>query len=304
MMIWGHRGHRHHRVPERYFQPAYENSLQAYADALSVCAGLECDVVQSSDGTGYLIHDTLFEGIVRYELKTHLDEKSKQIVGNQFIYQMSDKQIADIRLKDGQPLPRLRQLFELMKKYPNRVLNLELKGPHTADMTVRAVERAIQEGFFTPDNIVFSSFNFPALRHLRQQVGTRFKIGALFEPSDNENWNRMYPSWPNAEQDAYYVPISEKNLQRPDLIDIQPDFFNLERSSVTTRNVDAIDRHFPKAKLIVWPAGEQHPDMDQTTLMLAEAVSVTGKLYAVTTDFPEVVQQRLLARGLPLQLPE
>lgn len=303
MMIWGHRGHRHHRAPDRYFEAAHENSLQAYHETLAVCAGLECDVVQSRQGTPYLVHDTLFKGMVHYELKAQLDAASRDLAGQKFINQMNDDEIDTLRLKDGTAIPRLQQLLALMRHYPGRVLNLELKGPSTADAAVRTVEKAMRSGFLTPDQIVFSSFNFPALRHLRNQVGNRYKISAIFEPTDGELLNRMYPSWPSAEQDAFYIPVNETNLRRADIIDIQPDFINLEYNTLTTYKLDLFARHFPNAKIILWTISEKHPSEDQGYMQMVESLAAAGRLHAVITDFPQKMQQRLLSRNVSLTIP-
>jgi glycerophosphoryl diester phosphodiesterase len=301
MMIWGHRGHRHHRAPDRYFEAAHENSLQAYHETLAVCAGLECDVVQSRQGTPYLVHDTLFKGMVHYELKAQLDDASRALVGQKFINQMNDDEIDALRLKDGSFIPKLHQLLVIMVDYPRRVLNLELKGPSTGDAAIRTVEKAVRNGFISPDQIVFSSFNFPALRHLRNQVGSRYEISAIFEPTDGELLNRMYPSWPSAEQDAFYIPANETNLRRADIVEVQPDFINLEYNTLTTYKLDLFARHFPKAKIILWTISERHPSEDQGYLQMIESLSTAGRLHAAITDFPQEMQARLLARNVRLE---
>jgi glycerophosphoryl diester phosphodiesterase len=303
MMIWGHRGHRHHRLPDKYFDAAHENSLQAYREALESCAGVECDVVQSRQGTPYLVHDTLFKGMVHYELRAQLNSQSQAAIGQKFIYQMDDSEIDALSLKDGQSIPRLRQLLEMMPQFPERILNLELKGPSTVDVTVRTVERAIRDGLLTPEQIVFSSFNFPALRHLRGQVGHRYKISAIFEPTDGELLNRMYPSWPNAEQDAYYIPVNETNLRRADLLDIAPDFINLEYNALTTYKLDLFERHFPSSKIILWTISEKHPSEYQGYLQMVETLSRSSRLHAVVTDFPQEMQKALQARNVSLIIP-
>ncbi len=303
MMIWGHRGHRHHRAPDKYFEAAHENSLRAYCETLESCAGLECDVVQSRQGTPYLVHDTLFKGMVHYELKAQLDDASREMAGQRFINQMDDSEIDALRLKDGTALPKLYNLLAVMGGYPDRILNLELKGPNTVDVTIRTVERAVRSGFIAPEQIIFSSFNFPALRHLRGQVGNRYKISAIFEPTDGELLNRMYPSWPNAEQDAFYIPVNETNLRRVDIIEVQPDFINVEHNTLTTYKLDLFERHFPKAKIILWTISEKHPSEDQDYLQMIERLAAADKLYAAITDFPQEVQKSLLSRKINLKLP-
>ena len=301
IMIWGHRGHRYHRLADRFPSVAHENSLRAYEETLQLCNGIECDIVQSRQGTPFLIHDTLFDGIVHYEFTRHLDAASVIDVNNRFIYQMKDDEIGNLRLKDGQAIPRLRQLLERMQYFPKRFLNLELKGPHVTDVTIRVVEKAIQDNLIKPQQIIFSSHNFPALRYLRDQVGTRYKIGILYEPGFGGEFNRMYPNWPNAEQDAFYMPITEENLRRVDVQEINPDFFNLAHTETNSDVINMINHYFPKAKVILWTMGESYPDENDSLLEKIMTLLPTQKLYAVITDFPHEVQRRLLEKGVKIK---
>lgn len=305
LMVWGHRGHRQHRFADRFVDPAFENSLRAYEDTLAQAMGIECDVVQSRQATAYMVHDTAFNEVVEYELKAQLHEKSRVLAGNRFIYQMTDDEIAQLHLRDGQNMPGLKELLALMPRYPGRILNLELKGPHTVDVTVNTVERAIQEGKLTHQQVVFSSFNFPALLDLREKVGSRFKIGALFA-LQWQDMAQMYANWPNAPQDAWYVPfrVADGVLERSDLRQIAPDFFHLERSTLTHQGFDAIERLFPDAKITVWTAGEAHPDDNTMLLDTVAEFAPTGKIYAVITDFPQLIQTRLKLRGVKVKLPK
>ncbi len=301
IMVWGHRGHRHHRHPS-YTRPPHENSVAAYAFALRATMGLECDVVQSKQGTPYLIHDTLFDGIVKYEMGHHLDDASRATLGDRLIYQTDDAALGAFRLKDGQPLPRLWDLLAMMPQFPGRVLNLELKGPNTADVAVRTVEKAVQQKLVTPQQIVFSSFNLPALRQLRINTGHRFKIGALFTLV-GQPMAQMYPNWPNAEPDAYYIPFDPSVVERSDVREIEPDFFNLERGSVTLGALNVLEHHYPKAKIILWTAGEPHPTENTLLVDTVAELAWTNRLYAVASDFPEWVQKQLIARGVAVKTP-
>ena len=301
IMIWGHRGHRHHRY-KQYRNPPHENSVAAYKYALQHTMGLECDVIQSKQGTPYLAHDTLFDGIVKYELKTHLSEESKSLMDNQFVFQLDDSILQKAKLLDGQSLPKLRDLLELMPQFPGRVLNLELKGPNTADVAIRTVEKAIQEKLLTPQQIVFSGYNLPALRHLRVNAGYRFKIGAFFTPTGHA-LAQMYPNWPNAEQDAYYIPFDLSIVERNDVREIDPDFFHLERGSVNLGVLNALEHYYPKAKVIIWTAGEPHPDENPVLLNTVADLAWTNRIYAVMSDFPEVIQKRLSDMNVKVKAP-
>lgn len=302
IMVWGHRGHRHHRFPEVHGNAPYENSIDAYKQTLGKFMGVEADIVQSRDYTPHLAHDTLFGHMVQYEIKTHLDEKSRGVFGDRFIFQVGDDELNALRLKDGQQIPRLRHLLEIMPGYPGRFLNLELKGPSVVDMAVREVERAIHNKKIMPGQIVFSSFNLLALRSLRLNAGSRFKIGIFLRPPE-QPMSQMYPNWPMAEQSAYYMPFSVELLQRPDIDEIQPDFFHVEYRSLSVESIEAINFFYPKAKIIVWATGEPHPYADRSLIDTVKLYSACENIYAVMTDFPQIVQDMMEQSGIEILKP-
>lgn len=306
LMVWGHRGHRYHRRqndPVAHNPVPHENSLLAYKQALQAVHGVECDVVQSRLKTPYLVHDTLFNGMVQYELRRQLDEASAAWLQDRFIFNLTDDEIEALRLADGQPIPALRDLLALMRDYPDQYVNLELKGPHVTDITIRAVERAIHRGGLTPKQVIFSSYSIPALRGLRAGVGTRFRVSLSFLVA-SQPMAQMYPNWPLAEQQAYYVPFSIEALQRPDIVDIQPDFFNVDVTSMTLETLEAIHFFYPKARIILWCSGEGDPAVDTRLADLTETYLPSGKLFSVLSDYPMDLRVALERRGIALMTDE
>jgi glycerophosphoryl diester phosphodiesterase len=306
ILVWGHRGHRHHRDPAHYPDAEHENSMATYLFALQNAMGLECDVVQSKRGTPYLAHDTdnLSDGFVFYELNKHLDENSREMFGKNYIYQSDDVEIDKLTLRDSrhQHIPKLRHLLRVMRNYPDRILDLELKGPNTVDGAVAIVEKAIERNYIKPEQVIFSSFSFPTLIELREKTGHRFRIGAIFDASHYVA-TPMYPEWPDFEgkpipKDAFYIPFSVSVLKRDDIQKIVPDFFNIERGSLNMKKIEAIREAFPNAKIIVWTMGEKHPDEDPLLIETIAEYDNTGMVFAVISDFPEIVQTKLLESGM------
>jgi glycerophosphoryl diester phosphodiesterase len=305
LMVWGHRGHRHHRFSGQYGYaptPPHENSLKAYEQVLKVTGGLECDVVKSKQNTPFLVHDTLFNGITKYQLKNQLDEASKDILKERYIFQLEDEEVEDLKLRDGQDIPKLQELMGLMPDYEGRYLNLELKGPNVAGSTVHLVEKAIRQKLIQPEQVIFSSYNLPALHMLRLNAGPRFKISVMLTPSDLA-MAQMYPNWPSAEQNAYYVPFSSTALERSDIQEIQPDFLNIEASQLKPSDLTQIYKSYPDIKLILWRAGEMHPSEDESFVETIQAFEESKRVFAVVSDFPEALQQSLVKKGIKVKVP-
>ena len=304
LMVWGHRGHRHHRYDGQhgFAQPPHENSLKAYQQVLKIATGMECDVVQSVQKTPFLVHDTLFNGITKYELKTQLDQSSQAILQDRYIFQLNDDELEKLRLKDGQSLPRLSHLLDMMPDFTDRFINLELKGPNVADSTIRTVEKAISRKLIQPQQVIFSSYNLPTLHNLRLNVGRRFQISVMLTPADLE-LAQMYPNWPNAEQNAYYVPFSIQALQRSDIREIEPDFLHIEAHSLTKDSMETIYEIYPDARIILWCAGERHPGEQVFFIDKIIEFANSKRLFAVISDFPDAVQNLLLKQGIPVKRP-
>lgn len=297
--VLAHRGYRYDRFPERYPNSPHENTVEAFKFALMHCMGLETDVILSKQKTIYLTHDTLFSDRVYYELKVHLDPASHSIVGDRFIFQMNDDEIAKLRMVDGSKLAKLDDLLALMPEYPDRILNLELKGPNVNESSLLAVEKAIEKNQIKPEQFIFSSFNLPAVRAMREKTGKKYQIGAILAM----NWQTktiMYPEWPNAPQDAFYTPfkLDENIMENPDLIAINPDYFIIEYGSLTEDGVEAIHKFNPDAKIILWPFNEKHPQEDTFIIDVIEKFAPSGKIYAAMSDFPDILQQKLQEKGL------
>lgn len=309
LMVWGHRGHRYHRYSQNHADAnaapvdmPHENTLAAYQQVLSRTMGFECDVVQSRSKTPYLVHDTLFDGMVQYQLRQQLDEAGIERVGDRFIFQLNDDEIRELRLKDGQTIPVLQEVLELFKPYTDRYINLELKGPSVTSSAIRSVERAIYHRVLKPQQVIFSSYNIPALRVLRANVGSRFRISLSFMVA-SQPLAQMFPNWPLAEQEAYYVPFSVEALQRPDITDIQPDFFNIDVTSMNVETLEAIHFFYPKSRIILWCSGETHPQVNSRLVDVAQTYASSGKIFAVVSDYPMDVQQMLRQRGIDLTTP-
>lgn len=306
LMIWGHRGHRHHRYAGQYGLPAHvphENTLEAYRQVLRHGTGVEADVVQSLEHTPYLVHDTLFNGITKYDLKSHLDEAGQALAQDRFIFQMTTDEVDGLCLRDGQEIPRLYDLLKIMPEYPGRKLNLEMKGPHVTDHAVRVVEHAIRKKLIQPQQVIFSSYSLPALQNLRLNVGQRFRIAVMLMP-DNLALSPMFPNWPHAEQNAYYVPFSLQALQRAEIREIEPDYLYLETRSVTDDMLDYLREHYRHTRLLLWCMGERHPKEDDSFASMVERLAPSRMVAAVISDFPLAMQEILLERQVNIRLPE
>ena len=69
-------GHRGCMEKNHTGQNLYENSLKALSFGLQHSDGIEFDCVRSADRDIFIVHDTVFDGIVQYELARHLTPES------------------------------------------------------------------------------------------------------------------------------------------------------------------------------------------------------------------------------------
>ncbi len=283
-LILGHRGAR----SKTHFQ----NSLSAFREALNAADGFETDTAISKDGVIYLVHDITFIDRVEYTLCEMLDEASAKRVGARRLDQMDSTEIDALRLKNGEPIPRLTDALALFRGKPNAVLNLELKSDNTAGPVVELLRRTIAAGEIGLDQIVLSSFNLPALLWARQNA-PEFKLGALFA-LETQKRERLYPWGDNV--DSCYMPFDGLTFDTPQLRAIAPDFFNLSLATMSILNIASIKMVFPEAKFIAWSLREPYQSAAPHVLDMLLDLANRNLLYAWITDEPRLRKDALLAR--------
>ncbi len=276
--IIGHRGNRQ--------EFGYENTVEALEYALKNSSGFETDICLSKDNQIVLVHDTYYTGdSAYYELGIRLDKESQSIVGKKRIDEMDLSDIQKIRLVNGHTIPTLNDLISLIKKYPNKTYNIELKAPHSGCLMI---ERMIEKGIIldNKDNIFFSSFNHEEILRIR----TRFpniKIDTLFEPS-NTNGCPMYSWFPN--ESALYTPFTLEAIKTKIIRDINPDFFGLNEYDVRVDILTEIKKLYPTAKIYTWwYFPESPPDENKRfiyTMKHLQEAGLLDMLAGIITDYP------------------
>ncbi|MCB1556420.1 MAG: hypothetical protein KDJ15_03810 [Alphaproteobacteria bacterium] len=281
--ILGHRGVRWKSAP-------YENTIPAFAEALTNADGLETDIVRAADGTLFLVHDVLFNGNgTRYMLADHLDDNSRKRVGDRRIDQMAAAEVSDLRLLDGQTIPRLTDFLVDCAIPGTATLNLELKSFDTAIPVLEACKT-----FIRPDQLILSSFNHPELLKAAGYVPA-VRCGLLLEPSGTIK-TPMY-SWRAAPGGAFYTPYSLEYLKDPVVRDIAPWSFHIEESDLSVRTIEDIKTLFPEAKILIWwwmGNPEPPPAENKDLFVRLESLDKAGlldSLHAIITDFPREMKE-------------
>ncbi|MGS0681903.1 glycerophosphodiester phosphodiesterase [Shewanella sp. 125m-7] len=143
MMIFAHRG------ASGYVA---ENSLAAFAKAVELGAmAVELDIHLVEDEL-YVFHDR------------RLEPKSS---GNGLIEQYTKEALSHITI-DGQPIPTLVQVLNLLKPY-GTLVNIELKGLGCLQAFIELYPRLISDLKYDANKLLISSFNHPFLAALKQQ---------------------------------------------------------------------------------------------------------------------------------------
>ncbi|ROQ21001.1 glycerophosphoryl diester phosphodiesterase [Marinimicrobium koreense] len=133
--------------------PGPENSLEAIRRSLAMGApAIEIDVWQ--------LHDELWV--------THDRRLGREIAGYQVLSDLSRDHLEALRLSNGEHLPRLSQVLELVGE--RALLNIELKGPDCVDALVRILTAHRQSSGQSPKSWIVSSFDHCQLAQLQQRL--------------------------------------------------------------------------------------------------------------------------------------
>jgi glycerophosphoryl diester phosphodiesterase len=284
MLILGHRGA---VVEDGAF---YQNSKNAFQEALSAADGFETDACVDADGEVFLIHEAKYvdpaQG-VDYCAAEHLDSVSAAILGNRRIDQMTTAEVKNLRLKDGSPLPLLREALTLTGRYPQGLIDIELKGHEAVTPVMRLVDDAVRQRRIRIDAVVMTSFNHPALLTVREQMPA-MRVGAIFVGEDVPA-APLYPWQPGSA--GCYTPLTADCLQEATLREIQPEYFMLPEEFLTRATVDTVLSFYPAARLMAWVFTEKKNfDLPRLLARLVDLQS-TGKIAAILVDNPRAFRK-------------
>ncbi|CAH0999105.1 hypothetical protein LEM8419_00401 [Neolewinella maritima] len=141
---------------------ALENSLDAFRKAVELRSDMiELDVFTLKDGEVVCFHDGGLQRLTGVEGK---------------ITDYTLPELNQLTLSDGSRIPLLRDAIRVMDKQLR--LNVELKGPGTAEPTYRILQEAIREEGWKIEDFHISSFRHDELRKMRE-LDERIEIGIL-----------------------------------------------------------------------------------------------------------------------------
>lgn len=167
MLVIAHRGSN---------RKAPENSMEAFFTSIDEGATrIELDLVLSKDKNIYICHD---------------DNTSRTASKSLNISEASESEISELRLSNGEPLPRIDTVLPLLDKVE---LNLELKGndPALVHVLMKKLEPLPSEKL---ERIILSSFSVPICEEAASKA-SHLRRAFLWEPTDLDqdgtNWQRI-----------------------------------------------------------------------------------------------------------------
>jgi glycerophosphoryl diester phosphodiesterase len=169
MICFGHRGARGHEP---------ENTVLSVEKGIALGAEwIEVDV--------YAVENEL--------IVIHDDRLERTTNGTGYVLDQSLEYLRSLDAGKGQQIPILSEVFEAVDRRAG--VNIELKGPATADPVVSFVEAALDMGW-SYDQILVSSFNHRELEHARRR-DPRLRIGALIVglPIDDAAFAQRLGAW-------------------------------------------------------------------------------------------------------------
>lgn len=152
MLCFGHRGAKGHEP---------ENTLLAIEKGIKLGTHwIEVDV-QAVEGQLVIMHDYRLEGTT---------------TGTGYVADRSLNYIRSLDAGKGQRVPLLPEVFEIVNKRAG--LNIELKGPDTAQLVVPIIEYYVEDRGWRYDQILVSSFDLRQLHQIRV-MQPHIRIGTL-----------------------------------------------------------------------------------------------------------------------------
>ncbi|NRO07002.1 glycerophosphodiester phosphodiesterase family protein [Lactobacillus helveticus] len=178
-IIFAHRG-----LPVKFA----ENSLEGFRYAATHGAeGVELDVHLTKDKVPVVMHDE--------EIDRTTDD------GSGYIKDYTLSEIRKFHLKNGEPVPMLRELFEILQD-KDLYINLEFKTNKVHDKGIEAIALALAKEYHFVHPIIFSSFNYQTLKNCQrvdphQQYCFLTKVPILFPQRfvRKNHFAAIHPHW-------------------------------------------------------------------------------------------------------------
>jgi glycerophosphoryl diester phosphodiesterase len=141
---------------------APENTIQSFEAAVCFGADMtELDVHICGSGELVVIHD---------------ESVDRTTDSSGFVRDMTLGELKSLDAGRGEKIPTLKEVFSVLR---NRIsVNVELKGPGTAEPVQKFVDGLIRSGEWSREKILLTSFDWGMLRSLRA-ISTDARIGLL-----------------------------------------------------------------------------------------------------------------------------
>ena len=153
MLKIGHRGAKGHVA---------ENTLESFQKALDFGVdGIEFDVHRCASGEMVVMHDKKVDRTTN---------------GKGYVTAFSLTELKDLKVEKNFKVPTLEEVLNLVNR--KCVVNIELKGKHTAPTTVVIIELYIATKQWSYTDFIISSFDWNALLEVRS-LNSKIPIGIL-----------------------------------------------------------------------------------------------------------------------------
>jgi glycerophosphoryl diester phosphodiesterase len=142
MIVIGHRG-------AMGYEP--ENTLRSFQKAIDLQVDMiEFDVHLCKTGELVVMHD---------------EKVNRTTNGQGFVAKKTLTELEELDAGKGEKIPTLEEVLDLVKGQVK--VNIELKGPNTAEPTLKVIKKYIKKKKWTYDDFLISSFDSPELEVLR-----------------------------------------------------------------------------------------------------------------------------------------
>jgi glycerophosphoryl diester phosphodiesterase len=191
MIIIGHRG-------AMGYEP--ENTLRSFQKAIDLQVDMiEFDVHLCKTGELIIIHD---------------DDVNRTTDGQGFVAKKSLAELKELDAGKGEKIPTLEEVLDLIDRKIK--VNIELKGPNTAEPTLKVIKKYIKKKKWTYNDFLVSSFDSPELeilRNLDEQIDVAVAIDR--DPLDYIEFSQKLKAYSIhpiiSATDKKFIEIAHKN---------------------------------------------------------------------------------------------
>lgn len=283
----------HHGAQSLGFTP---NTFSAFGEALETAHGFTAPLSRSMDSVVFCIEDVVRDNTdISYNLKAQLSDDSAYHLGDRRLDQVMADEASGFVRKNGGKMPKLQDVCQLARRYPDADFIFKLRGENSAKDTSKTLLDISTHSPNMLKQIVLIGYDPATLQTFRVKF-PMIRVCMMLYPETFPKGIKLYP-W-SIRDFSCYSPFNQGALESPLMKRLEPEIFALELSCLRESTVRNLIRQYNRAKVMLWFDNEVRPEDNFALIQRLRNKVIAPHISHVLTKYPRQMVSVLGKEGI------